>query len=60
MFMFEYFKSQWELLDNNNLTIATTELVETIVNPCHSLGRITFEKKDKDLRDDYREFSELS
>ena len=59
--MLKRFQSEWEFLDKNNFTTnATTELAETVVNP----DVVTWAKKSlkerKGLRDDYREFIELS
>ena len=65
--MFKRFQSQWEFLDKNNFTtIATTELAETVssLKPVVNLDVVTWAEKSlkerKDLRDDYREFIELS
>ena len=59
--MFKRFQSQWEFLDKNNFTtIATTELAETVVNPNVITWAEKSLKERKDLRDDYREFIELS
>ena len=59
--MFKRFQSQWEFLDKNNFTtIATTELTETVVNPDVITWAEKSLKERKDLRDDYREFIELS
>ena len=59
--MFKRFQSQWEFLDKNNFTtIATTELAETVVNPDVVTWAEKSLKERKDLRDDYREFIELS
>ena len=58
VFMFKRFQSPWEFLDKNNFTtIATTE---TVVNPDVVTWAEKSLKEKKDLRDDYKEFIELS